>query len=153
MTWKKQNKTWFACTVSQFSLNILTLQTFKKETMLWNTCSTPPLWEYLPCISIAKQEHTHTNTYTHLQLDKNSRSPLCIISCDLADTLLLEAPFHSAAYPCAAFELSCQESVTPRASFFDFQEWSGHYNDKIGRRWGAEREQRALTEREKGALI
>lgn len=65
------------------------------------------------------QAHTHTVTVTQT---KNSHSALCVIPSDLTDALLLEASSHSTAYPSTAFELSCQESVTPRASFFDFQE-------------------------------
>lgn len=75
------------------------------------------LWQY---VSIIKEEHKHTHTHRHP--DKNSHSALCVIPSDLTDALLLEASSHSAAYPSTAFELSCQESVTPRASFFDFQE-------------------------------
>lgn len=65
------------------------------------------------------QAHTHTLTVTQT---KNSHSALCVIPSDLTDALLLEASSHSTAYPSTAFELSCQESVTPLASFFDFQE-------------------------------
>lgn len=76
------------------------------------------LWQY---VSIIKEEHKHTHTLTVTQT-KNSHSALCVIPSDLTDALLLEASSHSTAYPSTAFELSCQESVTPRASFFDFQE-------------------------------
>lgn len=54
-----------------------------KETIIL----TLPLWGHLVCISIA-QEHTYTNTYTHLHPDKNSHSPLCVIPSDLTDTVV-----------------------------------------------------------------
>lgn len=79
------------------------------------------LWQY---VSIIKEEHKHTQARIHSPSprQKNSHSALCVIPSDLTDALLLEASSHSTAYPSTAFELSCQESVTPRASFFDFQE-------------------------------
>lgn len=82
-----------------------------------------PVWIFsLQVVCIApKQEHTHTHTDT----DTNLTLSLRVIPFDLAAALLLEASTHSAAYRSAAFERGFQESVTPCASFFDFQEWSG----------------------------
>lgn len=74
------------------------------------------------CLHKYNKTRTHTHTNTFFRPDKNSHSPHCVIPSDLADIVLLEASSHSAASPGAAFELGCQESVTPRASFFDFLE-------------------------------